>query len=92
MTKKTRRQKVNPKHPFLISWEGSENKALKSSVKGQLKDVDITKLKKVKPIKKANYMDKGFGLDQIKHDIIKSLILASLILGLEMVIYLAWNV
>jgi len=42
--------------------------------------------------KQAEILDKDDNLASIKKDIFKSLILACLILGVEMVLYLAWKI
>lgn len=90
MTRRTKKEKLEPRHPFLISWEKTEVK--KPLVKRQLVSEPEATLDKNRKTKNAEYLAKDSNLTSIKRDIVKSLIFASLILGLEIVIYLAWNV
>ncbi|HJX59121.1 MAG TPA: hypothetical protein VJ481_01000 [Patescibacteria group bacterium] len=81
--RRTRREKASAKHGFALSWE--------PSVKGQF----ISKAKK--PIPGSSHKESAITLAKdapsasIKRDILKSLIIVSLILALEVVLYLAWN-
>jgi len=89
MTRRTKKQKQDAKRNFTITWEPSTNRHdAKKSVKGQIKNQPQSKkLKK----SKSNYTRKSAKDDpqaQIKSDIIKSIIIASLILGVEVMIYL----
>jgi hypothetical protein len=91
--KRTKENKLNAKHPFLINWNlNSGEAASRSSVKRQSLPASFRQEKKAIQAEKANLLDKDNSLASIKKAIIKSLILASLILGLELVIYLAWHV
>jgi len=97
--RRTRKQKEAAKHTFTVSWDPSADKAsskAKSSlseptVKGQFKNRQKPGSAKPKTVKNANYMVKDESLSNIKHDIVKSLSLALVIVGLELVIYLALN-
>jgi hypothetical protein len=91
--KRTKKQKEKPRHPFLIKWE--EKKDLdeavsKADVKGQnrIGPGHKTASKKVK--KNAYSSGKDIVLASVKKDIIKSLSLASLIIGIEVMLYLIW--
>lgn len=79
--RRTRKQKAQAKHKFTFE----------PVVKGQFKSEPGTafslKLSSKKAKKLANLTD----LASLKRDIVKSLILASLVLSLEVMIYLAWN-
>jgi len=91
MTKRTKKEKKEARHPFLISWEKAENSSQAGVVKGHLKNEAKSSQNKIVKTKNANNMVKELSLDQIKHDMVRSLILASLILALEIVIYLVWR-
>lgn len=87
--RRTRKQKEKAKHQFTLSWHPEPKKASsKADVKGQFEKG--TKLKKLQKSKKENakFTAKLDGLASIRRDILKSLLLASLILSLEVVIYL----
>ena len=91
MTKRrTKKQKKDPKHPFLVSWEGTPAKqSHESTVKRQNKTQAKANSKKSGQSKNAYLLEKGANLASVRHDIIKSLIITSFILGLEVVIYLS---
>jgi len=91
MTKRTRKEKVGARHPFLISWEKTESVSESTPVKGQMKIEAKSPQKKINTLKNADIQDKELSLDQMKHNIVRSLLLASLILGLELVIYFVWR-
>lgn len=90
--RRTRKQKEKAKHNFLLSWESSSNEAKSGgSVKRQFKNSLKSRKGKNKTSKKAKSKAKDESLIKIRHDIVKSLGLAVLIFGLEMVIYLVWS-
>jgi hypothetical protein len=78
--RRTRKQKERAKHRFTLL------------VKGQFQNATKPKKTKAAQPKKAKFLAKQGDLASIKREIFKSLILASLILGLELMIYLAWYV
>lgn len=94
--RRTRKQKEKAKHRLTVSWKPSTSSPKKAGktaskkprVKGQIKKASQAKEKSLHKAKKANSMAKDEGLSLIKRDIVKSLIIASLILSLEVVIYL----
>ncbi len=102
MTKRrTRKQKEKAKHQFTVSWQPTKNTSdikagrpepqkasSKAIVKGQLEKG--AKTPKFQKAKKENAKDtaKPEELASIRRDIFKSIILASLILSLEVMIYL----
>lgn len=94
--RRTKKQKVKAKHSIAIHWESDSTKvksASKSggseaSVKGQFKSQLKTNRNKAKRTKKPKLSDKEGGFSTIRNDILKSVILASIIIGLEMVLYL----
>jgi hypothetical protein len=97
--RRTRKQKESAKHTFTVNWDPMEDKSpikAKSSlseptVKGQFKKSQSPASTKPKMDKNANFMVKDAYLSNIKRDIGKSLSLALVIVGLELVIYLALN-
>jgi hypothetical protein len=97
--RRTRKQKESAKHTFTVSWgqeqTRSSSKAKTSlsepTVKGQIKNGSNLASNKPKQAKNANSMVKDTHLGSIKRDIVKSLSLALVIVGLELVIYLALN-
>lgn len=91
--RRTRKDKAGAHHQFLYTWDGEPKKApAEASVNTQFKK--SLKAQKPTPVaaKKAMSMAQVYDLASIKRSIVRSLIIASLILGTEVVIYLAWNV
>jgi len=89
--RRTRKQKESAKRWFetpIIQESGKVS--FEPAVKGQFeKEQKISKVKR--PRKEIpEYTAKVGSLSSTKREIVKSLIFASLILGLEFVIYLAW--
>lgn len=93
MTKRrTRKQKEKAKHQFSISWEPTyKSSNFKPSVKGQFKKPSSLKVKGRLSSKNAKKLAKAGNLASIKRDIVKSLIITSFILALEIMLYLAWQ-
>ena len=98
MTKRrTRKQKESVKHTFTVSWKPNVKVApteakpslSEPAVKRQFKKGESLASAKPEHNKNANSMVKDGYLIEIKRDIAKSLSLAALIVGLELVIYLA---
>lgn len=82
--RRTRKQKETARHRFTLV-------ANKPNVKRQN---NIGLLPEIKPdqiVKKAESMTQVANSGTVKRDILKSLILASLILSLEIMLYLVWN-
>lgn len=96
MARRTRKQKEEAKHAFTISWkptqdpgESESKKDLKeASVKGQFKKDIKPKNPQIAKEKKAVDSTKDGDLASVKRKIARSVVLASLILSLELVIYL----
>ena len=87
--RRTKKQKQQAKHRFVYSLPRSGKLASKgAAVKGQKKSVVKSTKSLVQDPKKAHSTATVDSLGTIKRDIVKSLSLASLILGLELVIYL----
>ena len=83
---RTRKNKENPHYNFLYSWTPSE-----PDVKRETNLVEKKISMKLSPSKKAEIQAKEDSMIRIKKDILKSLILVSLVLILEVVVYLAWS-
>jgi hypothetical protein len=90
--KRTRKQKENAKHTFLISWNPeSPNRESEASVKGQFNKASELASKEKLPPKTTQNSAKQDNIDKIKTNILKSLILACLILASEIVLYFFWS-
>lgn len=97
--RRTKKQKRQAKHQFLLKWEPekpiTKAKAQKTvsvpTVKGQIKNQAGLSIKTKTKVKFADFQANNEALVLIKRDLVKSLIIASLILALEVVLYLAWK-
>jgi len=90
--KRTRKQKESARHKFVISWvPDTKEIPPKSNVKRQLEKSDNKTLSRTKTKENIRNKAKVSNLASIKKDIVKSLILASLILASELVLYLLWK-
>ena len=97
--RRTRKQKERAKHRFAVSWEPDRSIAKpqpkkgnsEAVVKGQTKKGSSLKKSRKSKAKIADLLAKDNGLASIRRDIIKSLILASFVLGLEVMLYLKWR-
>lgn len=90
--RRTRKQKERAKHNLAFSWKPTtEIQDEKPRVKGQFNFEASTTSREASKDKNAIDLAKDSSLSLIKRDIVKSLILASLILALEVMVYLAWN-
>jgi hypothetical protein len=99
--RRTRKQKESARHQFTIEWKPGQVPSGKKGqpepkkasaepvVKGQFKKPAKSRLSKAAVSKKAMESAKAGDVAKIKREIIKSLILASLILSLEIMLYLA---
>lgn len=91
--KRTRKQKENVHHNFTISWSNEPKKTVsKALVNTQFKSALNTNNNEDKISNRADNMAIDYDLVAIKRNIIKSLIIISFILALEVVIYLVWQV
>lgn len=87
--RRTKKQKESSKNSFTISWNPSNLNVDNKAVKGQSQNTQHRTETKNKNFKNANKSEKGDEFAHVKHELIKTLIFASLILGLEVVLYLA---
>lgn len=83
--RRTKKQKEKAKHTFDLSWSPSE-----PDVKGQFNFEPKKPRSSSHKHESALSLAKDGSLASIKKDIVKSLIIVSLILALEVVLYLAW--
>jgi len=87
--RRTRSEKEKAVHSFSLSWSPEANKD--DGVKGQFKNKARQVSAKANRPKKAMLLAKDDSLRLIKKDVFKSVFIASLIITLEVVIYLAWR-
>jgi hypothetical protein len=86
---KMKKNKKNPHYGFLISWDQKMPK--KANVKGETKFDKNKGIASFRHSKKADYLAQAEANSITKKTIIRSLITISLILILELVVYLAWT-
>lgn len=86
---RTRKSKENPHYGFLVSWEpkDSKNEAVKRETKREPKSAPALLRQK----KNADSLAQAEPNNLVKKGILRSLFIISLVLILELVIYLAWN-
>jgi len=91
--RRTKKDRASAHHQFTLRWvPSSKNDDLASSVKGQLKEQDLAANARTRKAKNADILAQEGSDKKIRSDIIKSLILVSFILSLELVVYLVWTV
>lgn len=86
---RTRKNKKSPHYGFLVSWDQNSSKI--ASVKGETKIDKISSSASSRHGKRADSLAQAEANTYVKKDLIRSLIIISLILILELVVYLAWN-
>ena len=87
--RRTRKQKESARHTFTVSWTPEAKKAPDVPVvKGQITSPPEPNFKARQAGGKADLLAQDASLIFIKRDVIKSLLLASFILSLEVVVYL----
>lgn len=93
--KRTKKQKVEAQHQFSLSWSPRPSSFKKqvtgSNVKSQMSVPEVEASGTISNLDSASFSDKSRYSISIKKDIVKSLILAALILASEIVIYLNWT-
>ena len=89
--RRTRKEKEKAKHQFTFSWQPQSEATSEANVKRQFQDKDKVEKSEIKMKESADYLTKGDDIREVKRDVSRSLILALVILGLEVVIYLAWS-
>jgi hypothetical protein len=85
---RTRKNKENPHYGFLISWDPNQEK--KGRVKGETEIAQKSISASYRHKKNAESLAQDEVGALAKKGIVRSLILISLILILELVVYLAW--
>jgi hypothetical protein len=89
--RRTRKQKERAKYSFIKTDEAVPiNLSFKPVVKGQTKNGLKSTKKRSSSAKKPKVSAKDMSFPEVKKELVKSLLLASLILGIEVMIYLAW--
>jgi hypothetical protein len=83
--RRTKKEKQRARHEFSLSWSNE------ASVKGQFNSEADTRRAKPDRPESAKITANDASLKPLKRNIIKSLAIASLILALEVVLYLAWT-
>jgi hypothetical protein len=90
--RRTRKQKQKAVHQFNLSWQPEpKNASTEPIVKGHLKNGVNTPSTKPSKAKLAIDSTKDAQVSVIKRNLVRSLIIVSLILALEVVIYLVWR-
>jgi hypothetical protein len=91
--RRTRKQKEKARYTFIGRDEAVPiNISFEPVVKGQTKK-GLKRTKKEPSVsKKPKNSAKDMSFPEVKKELVKSLLLASLILGIEVMIYLAWQV
>ena len=90
--RRTRKNKERAHHKFTLSWSSeASNLISKANVNRQIKTESQASEIKISVPEKAMFQAKEAGIEATKKDLIKSLILVSLILGIEVVIYSFWH-
>jgi hypothetical protein len=90
--RRTRRQKQQAKHQFAVSWTPQPQKvSSEANVKSQIEIKPQARHDRARVSKKAQLLAKQEGFEAYGKDVVKSLILASIILATELVLYLAWK-
>ncbi len=92
--RRTKKEKINPKYNFLISWKPSEDEAKKSNFEANVnRDLSKDKIRYSKS-QKSIFIAKDTGkyndIKAIKRDLLKSLLYFHLIIASEIMIYLLW--
>jgi hypothetical protein len=91
--RRTRKEKEQAKHSFNLSWNPEpQKKPTEATVKGQFNNPPEAKKQGSSKDELANLSDKDENIASAKRDIVRSLIISGAIVGLEIVLYLAWNV
>jgi len=87
--KRMRKNKENPHYNFLVSWQPKDPS--QAHVKRESNSNEKSTPPTLKHGKKAESLAQDALASNTKKNIIRSLIIISLIVILELVIYLAWN-
>lgn len=87
--RRTKKQKQEAKHLFTLSWEPAVSGSTSKPVKSQSKSENLGTTFQNKASKNAKKSEKDTEFVYLKRELTKTLLFASLILGLELVLYLA---
>lgn len=86
---RTRKDKEAPHYGFLVSWQPKPNS--QARVKRELKSAALPEAAEAVHTKNANNWAQATLTRDIKKDIVRSLLIISLTLIAELVVYLAWS-
>ncbi len=89
--RRIKKEKLKPNYSYLFGPNGIQLTSNKNFVKSQLKQVKNYSQNKNTVKENPKNTEREKGIQTIKRDIVKSLSLAALILGLEIVLYFVWN-
>jgi len=89
--RRTKKEKIKAKHSFGYQWSADKSGSYTEPVNRQFVKAPKNKSAVLENSKSANLLDKDGNLGIIKKNMLKSLIISSLILSLELVLYLAWQ-
>jgi len=90
--RRTRKQKAKARNHFKgYYWSEAKNTVVEANVKGQIEKTPNVGLEEKHTTNNAEQLAQQGYLGSVKKDITRSIIIASLILGIELVIYLAWH-
>lgn len=87
--RRTKKQKEHANHSFTISWEPVNSTLGNKAVKSQSKNEKLGTSLKFRNSENAKRSDKESEFAHLRGEIVKTLVFASLILGVELVLYLA---
>ena len=88
---RTREQKSSPNYSFLISWKPDSRDSSGTFVKRQSRNHARAVSGHARTHDKADLLDKNDTFVLISRELTRTLILASFIIALELVVYLAWK-
>jgi hypothetical protein len=90
--RRTRKQKVKARNNFKgFYWTEAKNPEVEANVNRQIEKTLNVGLAERHTANNAEQLAQQGYLGSVKKDITKSVIIASLILGIELVLYLAWH-
>jgi len=97
--RRTRKDKEKAKHQFTISWKPTSSKieseakkiTFEPNVKRQFNNENKNSNRSDVNLKGTYLSEKSYDLASIKKDMLRSLILATIIFASEIVLYFVWN-
>ena len=89
--RRTKKQKLTAKHEFGYVWNSANSRSLEAVVNRQTKKPKEVASNHNTNLKTADITAKGHESTAIMRDVAKSILLSSLIIALEIVLYLIWK-